>query len=183
LFYRQLFANQSFWKTMQDSLIYNPRIAHFNPVQAPEAVEFWPVTIGWYLLAGLLILLIALLVYLQYRRWRHNQYRREALHALRAMEAELLEPDTRQSAIVQLSELLKRVALKVFPRERVASLTGEEWLAFLSQTGRNTNFMEDAGKLLLEAPYQSSQAIQSLPEDRLKALIALARKWMGGHRV
>jgi hypothetical protein len=168
---------------MQDSLIQNPQIAHFNPVQTPETVTFWPVTIGWYALAGLVFLLIVLVVYRQYRRWRRNQYRRTALKALNSLEAQLLSPATRQSAIVQLSELLKRVALKVFPRQQVAGLSGEAWLAFLSRTGRNTNFMEDAGKLLLEAPYQSSQAIQSLSEDRLKALIALAGKWIGGHRV
>lgn len=42
--------------------------------------------------------------------------------------------------VYELSVVLKRVSLAVFPREQVASLHGEEWRNFLNDTCPSCNF-------------------------------------------
>jgi hypothetical protein len=72
------------------------------------------------------------------RAIRHRQlncYRREALALL----------DTVDGSGIALATLVKRVALSVYPRERVASLAGERWLIFLDETGVTHAFTRGPG--------------------------------------
>jgi hypothetical protein len=71
--------------------------------------------------------------------------------------------------------LVKRVALAAFPRERVASLSGQEWLAFLDATGRTDAFTHGPGRTL-ESGYEPGRHRAS-PQ-----LFAAVRHWIKRHR-
>jgi hypothetical protein len=68
-----------------------------------------------------------------------------------------------------VSVVLKRVALAVFPREQVASLYGDDWAAFLHKTCPRSYF-----KALV-----SSNSGAAPDED----LVELASTWIRHHRV
>ena len=102
-------------------------LAQLAPLREPLAVGWWPLAPGWWALLSLAVaVLIALAMW--YRRHRQkNRYRRLALLELAHLREQRAKRD-------QLNRLLKAAALRAFPQERIASLHGQSWLAFLVST-------------------------------------------------
>lgn len=133
--------------------------------EAPLPVPFAPQTWGWVVLAALLALGIAWLARREIQRRRANAYRRAALAELAAAND---DP-------VAIAAVLRRAALAAWPREAVASLTGEDWLRFLRETGGAAAFSGAAGEALRVAPWRPDPPPS--PELRLEA-----ERWVRGHR-
>ena len=112
----------------------------------------------------LLALALGWLGWRAWRRWRADAYRRAALAAIAAAGD---DP-------AAIADILRRAALAAWPRERVASLTGPDWLAFLENTGGD--FSGAAGAELIAAPYRSGAASAS------PALRTAAEQWLRRHR-
>ena len=74
---------------------------------------------------------------------------------------------------MKLSILLRRIALRRYSREQVASLTGSDWLQFLDATGGNGDFEHGIGQVLEVGPYRPQN--RELPAGEL---LALARRWI-----
>ncbi len=144
----------------------NP-LAKLHDFDQPVPPSWIPQTIGWYVVFALLALLIVWMAWRVMTNWRRNRYRSEALRELETAE------------ISEIPALLKRTALAAWPRERVASLTGEQWLAFLDAHGKRGSFSTEPGKALLDVAYRSVQ----LSPDQASALRKVAREWIRGHRV
>ncbi|WP_315901551.1 DUF4381 domain-containing protein [Salipiger bermudensis] len=129
----------------------------------PSPVPLVPQTWGW---AALALLLLALVLAGLWRWHRHrvaNGYRRAALAAL-----------AQAGSVAELATILRRAALAAYPRAEVASLTGGDWTAFLSRSGRGP-FPEAAGEELRRAPYRAPGAAPS-PELR-----DAAERWLRTH--
>ena len=104
-------------------------LAQLAPLREPLAVGWWPFAPGWWALLSLaVIVLIALTIWYRRRRQK-NRYRRLALLELAHLREQRAKRD-------QLNWLLKAAALRAFPQERIASLHGQSWLAFLASTCR-----------------------------------------------
>ena len=142
-----------------------------------DAVPWWPVAPGWWLLAGLLALL---LVAAAGRYWLlyHGPWvgwRGDARRQLRALKKALSVEDPRAVA-GRLSELLRRIAMAHSGRREAAGLTGDNWLQWLA-TQDNSGFnWEKRGQLLLTAPYMPPTLAVARAE--LSALIVAARRWI-----
>jgi Domain of unknown function (DUF4381) len=143
-----------------------------HDVIVPAPVPWWPPAPGWVVIGFLLALVFVYWLIRGVRHWQSNCYRREAL--------ELLE--TVHDSGVELATLIKRVALSVYPRARVASLTGDQWLSFLDQTGRTDAFTKGSGRWIARLAYEP-QLIASLPDAERRGLIAAVRDWITRHRV
>lgn len=137
------------------------------PPPAPDPVSMVPQTLGWIVLGLIALGLVVWLAWRSYRNWRANAYRRAALVELAACNA---DP-------AAIADILRRTALSAWPREAVASLTGEDWLDFLDQTGGNGGFGDVAGRVLLSAPWRARAAAPS-PE-----LAGMAAHWIRHHEV
>jgi hypothetical protein len=137
-----------------------------HDIAVPDPVPFWPPAPGWWVVTavGLVLLLVAVVVGIG--RWRRNRYRREALAELE-----------RRTQSADIAELVKRAALAAFPRDRVAALTGDEWLAFLDETGRTDAFTRGAGKSLADAAYR-----RPTEAGDVRDLVAVVRHWIKHHR-
>jgi Domain of unknown function (DUF4381) len=72
----------------------------------------------------------------------------------------------------QLSILLRRVCLSVYPRSETAWLTGNDWLRRLDETLDEPCFTEGPGRVLIDAPYQRN------PEIDFEPLFALCERWI-----
>ena len=70
--------------------------------------------------------------------------------------------------------LLRRTVISHFSRQDTASLTGDEWLAFLDQPLEDKSFSAGPGRLLLTGPYQSKQP----SETEISNLITLSERWI-----
>ena len=86
-----------------------PSIEQLQEIALPAPVSYAPQTWGWWVLLGIGVLAVLLLGARRYWQWRRDRYRREALVRL----AQLQCSDDQLSALRELPELLKRVALSM----------------------------------------------------------------------
>jgi len=147
-----------------------------------EPVAWRPATAGWYVLFAVVSAAIARGLWLAWRRWRARAYRRTALAELSALEWQLTSPADRARAIGRINALVKRVRLSAAPRSRVASLSGAAWLSDLDTTWSGGRFSTGPGRLLADVPYRNADATPQVSEPDLRALTALVREWIRGHR-
>ena len=86
-----------------------PSIDQLKEMALPVPVSYAPQTWGWWALLALLIVTLVVLGARRYWQWRRDRYRREALVRLE----ELQQRSNDLSALRELPELLKRVALSM----------------------------------------------------------------------
>ena len=144
-------------------------MALMHDIVRPDPVSLFPATVGWWILFGWLGFCLALGALVLWRRWLANRYRREALALMDDIMAEDGPDAAREAAI-----LVKRTALAVFPRTRVASITGEQWAEFLCQTSSQNATVVSGAHELAAAPYRS--------EVDSRTALATAKTWLRVHR-
>ena len=151
------------------------QLENLKEIPLPEPVSYVPQTMAWYILFGILIIIAALLILSVYRRSVRNRYRREAL-------AQLDEIERSARPISELPALVKRVALAMAPRETVARLSGDAWLAFLDSTWKKGEFSSGPGRLLPDLAYCKPESLPEISDRRMRELLALLRRWIRRHR-
>lgn len=155
----------------------NPWMARLQEIALPEPVSRTPQTLGWYVLSAVLVLGLLWLAWRGYRRWSANRYRRQALDELEGLRT---RHDDASRAVAAVPALLKRTALSAYPREQVAALSGEPWLAFLDATLATTEFTTGAGRILPRVAYEPAAAA-TIDEQAADALLSLTSRWIRGH--
>lgn len=143
---------------------------HLHDIVEPAPVSWWPPAGFWISLMLLAAFWGVYLAVAMIRQWRRNAYRRAALQEL-----------TTISEAVQVSTLLKRVALVAYPREDVAALTGDQWIEFLDDRCHAVNFEKEPESFLALASYDSHAAAEA--DKHLPSLIHSARTWITRHQV
>lgn len=149
----------------------------------PPATPFWPPAPGWLWLLALAGFVALVLGLRGLAHWQRNRYRREALRMLAAIETDLAQPAEARSALLELSVLLKRVAMTAYGRTDVAALTGDEWFAFLDRKGGtafNTGLGHSMAQALYVGPDDQVPAAGVEPVDTTD-LVAAVREWIRKH--
>jgi hypothetical protein len=150
----------------------NPALSQLRDIHLPTRIGWWPPAPGWWVLLALLLVLLAGGLIWRYARKR-NAWRRFARAELARLRTSNEPP---QATVSALSVLLRRVAISRFPREQVAALNGETWLAFLdSSIDKPIGFQSVTGRLLTSAPYRADTAIEP---TALHALFDLCERWL-----
>lgn len=137
-----------------------------------DPVPWWPPAPVWWLLLSLAATWAAYFLTMGLLRWRKNAYRREAVRQLGAM------PERPEA--VELSSLLKRVALVAYPRERVASLSGLDWTEFLSESCEQVDFRVEP--LSRMGMVSSQKDAAELDDEQRMQMLDAARLWIVGHQ-
>lgn len=154
-------------------------LADLQDIHLPEPASWWPPAPGWIALVVLLFMLMGFLA----TRWllarRRNRYRRAALAELEHLALQGRAADSADHVLQKLNALLKRVALRAYPREEVAALHGDDWARFLVEQGKLGDQFAPAAQTLAERAYQNRPGTESAPE--LKAAIEFARQWIRRH--
>jgi hypothetical protein len=155
-------------------------LENLHDIVVPGPVPWWPPAPGWYVLGFLVLATAAWLLIRAAVKWRNNRYRRDALEELTRLEQLSRDVDSRTTAIAQAGELLKRVALAVWPREVVAGLSGGRWLEFLQQTGFNDALAEEQTQVLCNVAYCRKLSEQLSP-IQVDELFRAAGGWISKH--
>jgi len=166
---------------LADPSFGNYMLNGLREIALPEPPSYRPQTIGWAILAVTCLLALTLWSLQQYRSWQRNRYRRVALRQLAELEQRARQPATRAAALQELSKLLKRTALATYPRDRVARLHGESWLAFLDRTYDGNDFANGRGQHLVQFSYQPPDTIARLSLETIDGAIASVRDWIVRH--
>lgn len=152
-------------------------LAELQDIHLPEAASWWPPAPGWILIVTLLIIATGFFATRWFLARRRNRYRRVALAELEQLETADAGDQTARIQII--NALLKRVALRAYPRAEVAALHGDAWVRFLLERGGFSQDATSVGQLLAERAYQCPS--ETNPEQDLSAAIAFARQWIRRH--
>jgi len=137
----------------------DPEQIPLRDLHLPEAVGWWPLAPGWWLLIALAVAGLAYLSYKQYLKWRWNAARRVALGELARVRRDYEQGADAQALARELSELVRRSMLAYAPRSEVAGLTGAAWLEWLDRGLRDQPFTKGPGKTLESLPYQKPETV------------------------
>ncbi len=160
----------------------DPRLDALADIVVPEAVSFTPVTVGWKLLAGLLILALFAAGVAEYRRYCRNRYRREALAELKVLSKVVTQAGAGKiEALRTLPALLRRVALSADERATVASLSGAAWLDYLDAHYPGDGFATGPGREVEAVGYLPEPQVSALESGSVDALFREVRSWIESH--
>lgn len=157
-------------------------LSGLQEIPLPPLVSYWPRTMGWAILAAILVAAVAYAVWRWHRRRLANRYRRTALLRLRELQRQADDPSARSSSLSMLPQLVKQTALSFCPRHRIASLSDRTWLEFLDRTYRPRGFAEGPGRLLPRLAYASPDELSRIPDTDIQALFSLVGNWITHHR-
>ncbi len=167
--------------------MFGPQSADPQPeglieIALPQAIAYRPETIGWLILFGLVFILLVWIVYRRYQHRKANRYRRWALEKLEDIERILRQNLGLEKALAEIPVLVKQTALHCFPREKIASLSGDAWLRFLDVSYGGTDFTDGPGQILGQTAYQPQKRLEEYKAEEIHDLIRIVRKWIKKHR-
>ncbi|WIE48263.1 DUF4381 domain-containing protein [Pseudomonas sp. GM17] len=159
-----------------------PGIEQLQEIGLPAPVGYAPQTWGWAVLLGMLVVTALLASARRYWQWRRDRYRREALARL----AELQSADDRVSALRELPELLKRVALSMpcssLPQGHIGALGNKDWQAFLVRHSPQP-LPADFSRQLAQLAYAPDATLRALPDEQCQQLFDTCKRWVERHHV
>lgn len=139
-------------------------------VHIPDAISNWPPAIGWWILAILIPLCCYLFIKL-YQWLTRKTALKSAKNYFEALQQN--QQLTHAQSLTELSHLMRRTVISLYPRAEVASLTGDQWLDFLDKSMINSPFKSESGRLLTQTLYaKNSKKID------LTLLFNLCETWL-----
>ena len=147
----------------------NP-LDQLKDIHLPSEINWWPLAIGWWLAACLVLVLLVLLVVLFKKHRKKKQHLQRGLAPFDQLANN--ESLSSQDWLNELSILLRRIAINVHGRNDAAGLVGGDWLSYLDRSGSTNEFSQGVGKVLAEQPYQTD-----VDYDR-ESITKLARVWV-----
>ncbi len=138
----------------------DPEQLPLRELHLPEAIGWWPLAPGWWVLIALAMLGLGYLLYRALLKWRWNAARRMALRELARVQGEYESGLDAVTLATELSELLRRTMLAYARRDEVAGLTGKRWLQWLDRGLDNQPFSNGSGQILESLPYQNRDRIE-----------------------
>ena len=147
-------------------------LSQLKDIHLPAPIGWWPPAPGWWILAILATGLTIGLILWRWIRHRRQAYKREALAQYQTLHASYLEHLDDARLLAEVSVLLKRTCITRYGREQTAGLAGEQWLAYLDQTGNCTEFSQGPGRVLVTQRFLPKPTLDG-PE-----LLRVTLKWL-----
>lgn len=156
-------------------------LSQLRDIHGLDPISWWPLAPGWWfvgVLAVAALTLIAMLV----AHWRQpfGSWQRDAAAKLGRLQRRLKQQSAKQSA-VELSELLRRIAMARQGRESCAGLSGRDWLRWLRQQDPKGFDWEAQGGLLISLPY-GPETDPAGARAQLRVLARAAEQWTRSQR-
>ena len=130
----------------------------------PPTVGWWPLAPGWWVVFFILTAVAIVLAVRGWQRWQANAYRRAALRELQSA-----------TGVAAIAEVLKRTALCVWPRNQVASLSGQAWCSWLGETA-DIDVPESVVRILTHDAFSNSA-----PASNADYFEEFAINWIRNH--
>lgn len=128
-------------------------LAQLRDIHTPEAIGYWPLAPGWWLVIGISLLLLIGVIFWRKRYRKQTAFKRAANDKLTEINA---NTTCDQAYLQAINHLLKQTALATQARRDIASLKGSDWLTFLDQHNDSQFFSSGEGQVLAQGPYQAT---------------------------
>lgn len=159
----------------------NLALKGFQHITAPETFHWMPLAPAWYLLGGIVLLWLGWKVYLSAKKYSNNAYRREALYQLQELNKKKAAGELSKKEYLRcLRQLIKATALRVYPRNDIAALSGKPWQDFLNSKTDGDYFSHRMHELMDASLYQQ---LYDPEENMLDEFSSSAAQWIKYHRV
>lgn len=146
-------------------------------IEGLKEVSLWPLATGWWIVIILSIIIISFLAYIIFRKLSFNySWKKEILNNLSKMEKDINEVNIHE-IIIELSELLRRIAIHRYPRNQCAGLKDNDWLLWLEEHDPKKFKWLEKGNLIIKAPYSPPSAID-ISLEMGKTLIRATKEWV-----
>lgn len=155
----------------QEEGISNPEIV--GDILEPDPLPFTFETIGWKVLAVVVIVIAVIVFYKWLKLYRKNKYRRESVKKMQLIKNENAQS---QYKINQLNIILKQVAIVTFGRTEVAELYGDKWYAFLDSKYKKSEFANYSSNFN-DAIYKNKE----VDESTLQSIYKITKTWINEH--
>ena len=157
----------------------NYLIHGIDEIILPDTISWWPSAPGWQVAGIIATLYLVVKASRLATRWWHNRYRREVLRQLLNVQREA--GSRLQDVVAVLPYYMRVTALQAYPRQDVASLSGNDWLVFLDTHYSGPSFSGGIGEKLIAVAYLPPERWQ-LGEKESHALIEMSRQWIARHK-
>jgi len=147
----------------------HPLLQQLADIQQPLIVSWWPPAPVWWL-SFIFLLLLGIMSRYLWQRYKRLRY--EALAELQRISNNFHTHQHYNQLAMDISILLRRVALAKYSATAVAGLSGDDWLCFLDQHGNTSAYTQGCGSLLEYAPYQAKASFNA------DELLQLAKHWI-----
>ncbi len=129
---QEIVKNKELQKEMAKGL-HDMMLQRLRDIDGLDEVSWWPPSLGVSLIIILafLLLIISVILYLKKRAWNLS-WKGEIFRRLDQMQYNVEQNNARDFAI-ELSEILRRIAMHKYSREDCASLIGNKWLVWLQK--------------------------------------------------
>ena len=144
-------------------------------IHLPEAVAWWPIAFGWWLLIGLAVGAAIAAALLYRRRYRE----RAAIRGFKRVAQALADGTAPVVCIQRISMILRRFVMSLGEHRKVAGLTGEAWLNFLDGRWARDEFSAGIGRILIYGPYAPADRVNA---SDVGALNELCLNWVRAQR-
>ena len=147
-------------------------LAQLKDIHLPEAISWWPLAFGWWVIGAICIFIIVIATGLILKHFFAQRYRRQALTQLKT-----LTNSAQHQRLMDLLTLLKQVASSAYPLQNFASLSHNEFIIFLQKSSPKMVFEalpEDWEQLL----YAENTTVSS---DLVDQLVVQSRYWIKSH--
>lgn len=132
-------------------------LSQLHDVVTPGNPGWWPPAIGWWVLLVTILLLCSAAYWLVKRQSEKREreiWRKTAIAKHQQLYKAFEDGEDQNILLAELSVLMRRVALVVVPRRKVAQLTDERWLETLDALGATSAYTTGVGRLLYRHQYQ-----------------------------
>jgi hypothetical protein len=142
-------------------------LADLKDIHLPLDVSIFPIAIGWKILV--LLAIISVLAFKLYNYYKLKSIKRYALMDLEKISK---KEASYKEKIIEISKILKRIAIVKYKSKNVANLYGKEWIDFLKNKVKNKNLfsskLEDFFQNHRFAPQKDNEQTKDIYESFIK---------------
>jgi len=147
-----------------------------HDIEGIDPISPWPMAIGWWVVIACSICVLGIGIWMLRRRFKYlRSWKKDTFNKLDRLEHNLSH-STSVETIAFLSEYLRRIALRRFPRKECAGLVGDAWLNWLKAHDPKQFDWTKKGKLLTDISY--APARKEVPLHQIKEMIQAVRYWV-----
>lgn len=151
-------------------------LAQLYDIEGLDAINWWPLAFGWWVIVILILLALITLAILY---WRKRRFERSWRYMALKQLTEITQLQSVQLQAIKLSELVRRIAIHQYSRKECASLTGRQWLNWLNTHDPAKFDWENQAIWLISAPYAPPSQIQSaISEVHIEAVVQAIKRWI-----
>lgn len=144
-------------------------LAPLKNIHLQAEPDFFPPAIGWWIIFIMVFVLIVICLIWFY--WYYTSPKQYSLRLLKSLYKQNLSPI---EFGIEISKLLKRVALFAFPNEDIASLSGKTWKLFL-MTHASGSLNAQQAEFISEVAYLPVQKAVAINQDTLYTAV---KEWI-----